>query len=127
VGLGNTIGPFVAAAFTRNVTWRATFYLISPLAVCVGGILFFLLPAQTIPPEPLSTKLRKIDYAGIVLSATGTIILLIPVSGIGTQFHATNPAVIVMLVLGSSLLALFVLNEWKFAALPMFPCMWDPR
>jgi MFS family permease len=123
VGLGNTIGPLIAAAFTRSVTWRATFYLIAPLAVCVGGILFFLLPPQTIPPEPLSTKLRKIDYAGVVTSSCGTILLLIPISGLGTQFKISDPMVIAMLTLGASLLSLFLLVEWKFAKLPMFPCM----
>lgn len=122
VGLGNTIGPFIAAGFTHSVTWRATFYFIAPLAVLVGVILYFLLPPQTIPPEPLKTKLSKIDYMGIILSSSGTILLLIPISGIGTQFEASSPMVISMLTLGSLLLFLFGINEWKFARLPMFPC-----
>lgn len=121
VGLGNTIGPFVAAAFTRSVTWRATFWFIAPLAILVAVLLYFLLPPQTIPPEPVSAKLKKIDWAGIVLSSGGTILLLIPISGIGTQFERSSPMVISMLALGSILLALFVVNEWKFARLPMFP------
>ncbi|KAJ9134094.1 Major facilitator superfamily domain-containing protein [Pleurostoma richardsiae] len=121
VGMGNTIGPFIAAGFTRGVTWRATFYLIAPLALCVGVILYFLLPPQTIPPEPLRSKLAKIDYLGILLSSSGTIILLIPISGIGTQFEASSPMVIAMLTVGGALLLLFGLNEWKLARLPMFP------
>lgn len=122
VGLGNTIGPFIAAGFTQSVTWRATFYFIAPLAILVGVTLYFLLPPQTIPPEPLKTKLSKIDYLGIILSSSGTILLLIPISGIGTQFKTSSPLVISMLTLGSILLFLFGLNEWKLARLPMFPC-----
>ncbi|KAH8890562.1 MFS general substrate transporter [Thozetella sp. PMI_491] len=121
VGLGNTIGPLLAAAFTNNVTWRATFYFIAPLAVAVGVILYFLLPPQIIPPEPAMVKIKKIDWVGIVLSSGGTILLLIPISGIGTQFAANSPMVIAMLTIGAVFLVAFVVNEWKFARLPMFP------
>lgn len=112
----------MAAAFTRSVTWRATFWLIAPLALCVGVLLYFLLPPQKIPPEPLSTKLKKIDWFGGLFSSVGSILLLIPISGIGTQFAASDPMVISMLTLGSFFLVLFLLHEWKTAKLPMFPC-----
>jgi uncharacterized membrane protein len=80
-----------------------------------------LLPPQTIPPEPLKVKLAKIDWAGIVLSSSGTILLLIPLSGIGPQFKSDDPMVIAMFILDSVLLFAFGINEWKFARLPMFP------
>jgi len=118
VGLGSSIGPFIAASFTRNVSWRATFYFISSLAVVVAIALYFLLSPQTIPPEPLKVKLAKIDWAGIVLSSSGTILLLIPMSGISTQFKASDPMVISMFTPGSVPLAMFAINEWKFARLP---------
>lgn len=121
VGLGSAIGPFVAAGFTSRYTWRATFYFLSPLAAAVAVLLFFLLPVQTIPPEPASVKLKKIDWAGVALSSSGTITLLIPVSGIGTQFSPSSPMVIAMLTVGSLLLIAFLINEWKFARLPMLP------
>lgn len=122
VGLGNAIGPFISSAFAERVTWRALFWLLCPLAVVSGLILYILLPPQTIPPEKLKTKLRKIDYLGIFFSSTGTILLLIPISGIGTQFPASSPMVISMLTLGSVFLVCFALTEWKLAKLPMFPC-----
>lgn len=121
VGLGNAIGPFISSAFTERVTWRALFWLLCPLAVCSGLVLYFLLPPQTIPPEPLRAKLAKIDYLGILFSSAGTILLLIPVSGIGTQFPTSSSTTIAMLTIGSVLLLLFGLNEWKVAKLPMIP------
>lgn len=121
VGLGNAVGPFISSAFTERVTWRALFWLLCPLAVCSGLVLYFLLPPQTIPPEALREKLSKIDYLGILFSSTGTILLLIPVSGIGTQFPVSSSITIAMLTVGSVLLLLFVLNEWKVARLPMIP------
>ncbi|KAK4446636.1 MFS general substrate transporter [Podospora aff. communis PSN243] len=121
VGLGSSIGPFIAASFTESVSWRATFWFIAPCAVVVAIALYFLLPPQTIPPEPLKTKLAKVDWAGIVLSSSGTILLLIPLSGIGTQFKPNDPMVIAMFTLGSVLLFAFGINEWKIARLPMLP------
>lgn len=121
VGLGNTIGPFISAGFTRAVSWRATFYLIAPLAVLVGVLLHFLLPPQTIPPENLWTKLAQVDYLSIVFSSSGTILLLIPISGVHAQFSTSGAMFIAMVSLGSILLLLFGINEWKWAKLPLFP------
>ncbi|ROW07018.1 hypothetical protein VPNG_06641 [Cytospora leucostoma] len=121
IGLGNAVGPFISSAFTERVTWRALFWLLCPLAVCSGLVLYLLLPSRKLPPEPLQVKLAKIDYLGVFFSSAGTILLLIPISGIGTQFPASSPMVISMLTLGAFFIVMFVLTEWKFAKLPMFP------
>ncbi|KUI65773.1 hypothetical protein VM1G_01372 [Cytospora mali] len=121
IGMGNAVGPFISSAFTEKVTWRGLFWLLCPMAVCSGLILYVLLPSQTIPPEPLKVKLGKIDYLGVFFSSAGTIILLIPVSGIGTQFPASSPMAISMLTIGSFFIVMFGLTEWKLAKLPMFP------
>lgn len=126
VGGGNAIGPFLASGLAERTTWRALFWLLCPLAICAGLVLYFLLPPQVIPPEPLKTKLAKIDHLGILFSSCGTILLLIPISGINTEWSASSPMVISMLTLGSSFLVLFGLNEWKLAKLPMFPCKSKP-
>ncbi|KAK7741839.1 hypothetical protein SLS53_004904 [Cytospora paraplurivora] len=123
IGLGNAVGPFISSAFTERVTWRALFWLLCPLAVCSGLVLYLLLPSQKLPPEPLKVKLAKIDYLGVFFSSAGTILLLIPISGIGTQFPASSPMVISMLTLGAFFIVMFVLTEWKFAKLPMFPLL----
>lgn len=121
VGLGNAVGPFIAASFTTKVSWRWTFRLICPLALMEAGILLAVLPASTIPKESLRAKLGKIDYGGIALSSSAILLLLIPISGIGSQFRANSPMVITMLTLGSVCGILFILNEWKLARLPMIP------
>lgn len=121
IGMGNAVGPFISSGFTERVTWRALFWLLCPLAVCSGLVLYVLLPSQTIPPEPLKVKLGKIDYMGVFFSSAGTILLLIPISGIGTQFPASSPMVISMLTIGGSFIVMFGITEWKLAKLPMFP------
>ncbi|KAI0910310.1 major facilitator superfamily domain-containing protein [Ustulina deusta] len=120
VGLGNIIGPFLAAAFITHANWRAFFWTTAPLATVAGIISFYMLPSM---PPTLSFKenIKKIDYGGVLLSSIGIIFLLIPISGGGAYFSWTSPLAITMLVLGSISLSLFVLWEWKIARLPMIP------
>lgn len=122
VGLGSTLGPFIAAGFTNHSSWRNTFYLLSPISVLAAVVLFFKLPPQAMPKEDLRVMAAKVDWVGIILSSGGTILLLIPVSGIGSHFQVDSPLVISMLTLGAVFLAAFVFNEWKLAKLPMIPC-----
>ncbi|KAF2467736.1 MFS general substrate transporter [Lindgomyces ingoldianus] len=121
VGLGNTIGPFIAAGFTQHTSWRDTFYLLCPLSVLAAAVLFFRLPPQNMPKEDFRVTVAKVDWAGIILASGGTVLLLIPVSGIGSQFHPDSPMVISMLTLGGFFLVAFIFNEWKVAKLPMIP------
>jgi MFS family permease len=122
VGLGNVIGPFLAAAFVTRTTWRAFFWTITPLATIVGVISFWLLPS-TPPTLGFQECISKIDYGGVLLSSIGVIFLLIPISGGGSYFPWMSLMVITMLVIGSMSLLLFVLWEWKIASLPMMPGM----
>lgn len=74
------------------------------------------------PKDDLETKLRKVDYMGILTSSVAIILLLIPISGLGTYFSVTSAMVISMLTIGSVAAVLFILTEWKLAKLPMIPC-----
>jgi MFS family permease len=100
VGMGNTIGPFLAAAFVEKSTWRALFWCLVPLAVLAGGVVAIVLPPSIVHGD-LHTKIRVIDYYGVFFSSAATLLLLIPISGGGTYFEWNSPMVISMLVLGS--------------------------
>ncbi|KAK6062731.1 hypothetical protein SCUP515_13071 [Seiridium cupressi] len=120
VGLGNVAGPFLAAAFISGATWRAFFWMISPLAAIVGAVAWWLLPSKT-PTAGFKESVKKIDYGGVLTSAIGVIFILIPVSGGGSYFPWDSALVISMLVIGGLSFVLFVLVEWKIAKLPMMP------
>ncbi|TGO27077.1 hypothetical protein BPAE_0048g00490 [Botrytis paeoniae] len=120
VGLGNTIGPFLAAAFVQNSTWRGLFWCICPLAVLSGIMVAFTLPPSKVHGST-ATKIRVIDYPGIVLVTAAIMLILIPVSGGGTYFEWSSPMVISMLTLGCICLVAFLIVEWKFAVMPMMP------
>jgi MFS family permease len=123
VGLGNMVGPFIAAAFAQNSTWRGLFWLISPLAALCCLICFFILP-----PSKDSSKLdfktvaKKIDHWGILFGSAAIVLILIPISGGGSYFAWTSSMVISMLVIGGSCALAFLFVEHKIAMLPMMPC-----
>jgi MFS family permease len=120
VGLGNTIGPFLAAAFIQTSTWRALFWCICPLAMVAGGLVAFTLPPSRVHGD-LKTKVKIIDHYGVILSSSAVMLLLIPISGGGTYFEWNNSMVISMITVGGICMILFVFVEWKVALMPMMP------
>jgi MFS family permease len=123
VGMGNMVGPFIAATFAQHSTWRGLFWLVSPLAAICCLICFFILP-----PSKDSSKLdfrtvaRKIDHWGILLGSAAIVLILIPVSGGGSYFAWGSSMIISMLVIGSICALAFLFVEQKIAVLPMMPC-----
>ncbi|KAK2036645.1 MFS general substrate transporter [Colletotrichum somersetense] len=120
VGLGSAVGPFLAAAIVEKATWRAFFWMLSPLGLIVGIISYYLLPSKP-SDEDFMTGVKKIDYAGSLTSSSAVLLLLIPISGGGSYFPWNSAMVISMLTIGAISLVSFVFVEWKFAKLPMMP------
>ncbi|KAE8307748.1 hypothetical protein BDV41DRAFT_568806 [Aspergillus transmontanensis] len=120
LGLGNVIGPFLAAAFIMKATWRAFFWLLAPLSVCSIVVGYFLIPNNA-QKTSFRKNLGRIDYYGVIASSIGIIFLLIPISGGGSYFQWDSAMVISMLVIGGCSLIAFIIIEWKVATLPMLP------
>ncbi|KAH6873951.1 major facilitator superfamily domain-containing protein [Thelonectria olida] len=120
VGLGNVIGPFLCAALIHRTSWRAFFWMLSPLSALTGCVAYFFLPSK---PRPAGFKesVKKVDWIGSLVSTIGVIFLLIPLSGGGAYFAWNSPLVITMLALGFMAFLSFVAWEWKLALLPMMP------
>ncbi|KAH7080438.1 major facilitator superfamily domain-containing protein [Paraphoma chrysanthemicola] len=122
VGLGNMVGPFVAAAFIQHSTWRGLFWLISPLAALCAVICFFILPTpKDAPRVDFKAVSAKVDYLGILAGSAAIVLILIPVSGGGSYFAWDSPMVISMLVLGGCCMLAFLFIEHRVALLPMMP------
>jgi MFS family permease len=122
LGVGNILGPFIAAAFIERSTWRGFFWLISPLAAISAIVGYFLIPNNAQKDE-FRKNLYRIDWFGVLASSIGIIFVLIPVSGGGSYFPWDSPMVIAMLVIGGCAFVAFALIEWKVATLPMLPGM----
>lgn len=123
VGLGNMVGPFIAAAFAQRSTWRGLFWLVSPLAALCCLVCFFILPPSNQSSKlDFRTVMRKIDYWGILFGSAAIMLILMPVSGGGSYFAWDSPLVISMLAVGGSCALAFIFIEYKIALLPMMPC-----
>lgn len=120
LGVGNIIGPFIAAAFIMRSTWRGFFWMISPLAALSAVVGYFLIPNNA-QKGGFRKNMRRIDWYGVLASSIGIIFILIPVSGGGSYFPWDSPMVIAMLVIGSCAFVSFIFIEWKVASLPMLP------
>jgi hypothetical protein len=90
------------------------------LAVLAGGLVAFTLPPSKVHGD-LKTKVKVIDYYGVVLSSSAVMLLLIPISGGGTYFQWDSPMVISMITLGGICMISFIIVEWKVATMPMLP------
>jgi MFS family permease len=122
VGLGQMVGPFIAAGFVQYSTWRGFFWLVSPIAACCGALCIFLVPApKERPQRDVKKVLKQIDYWGILTGSAALILILIPVAGGGDYFDWDSPMVVSMLSVGGCCLLGFVFVEYKVAELPMIP------
>jgi predicted membrane channel-forming protein YqfA (hemolysin III family) len=69
------------------------------------GFICILLDHFILPFKPVTGSMRKkltqIDYLGILLSAAGTILLLVPISGGGSTFAWNSAVVIALLIVGA--------------------------
>ncbi|KAF2436633.1 putative MFS transporter [Tothia fuscella] len=120
VGLGNLIGPLLAATFAQKSNWRGLFYLLSPTAACCGFVSWYFLPG-TAPKAEFRENVRLIDWWGVGTASVGLILILVPVSGGGSYFEWKSPMVISMLVIGGLFAIVFIYVEWKVSRLPMMP------
>lgn len=120
IGLGNTVGPLVSAAFVQSWSWRGFFYLIAPLMLICCALSWFLLPS-TMPKGQGFQKAKLVDWHGLFFGSVAIIFLLIPLSGGGSYFQWNSPMVISMLTIGGVSAGAFVYVEWKVSKLPMVP------
>lgn len=121
VGLGNAIGPLIAAGFDQHTTWRGLFYLLAPLVLVAAVASWKWLPSN-MPKLEFRKTLVKVDFLGLVFGTAAIILVLIPVSEGGHGVAWDSAEVVAMLTVGAVCAVAFVVVEWRFAKLPMMPC-----
>lgn len=123
IGLANMVGPCLAAAFVHDSTWRAFFWLLSPLAAICGVGCYYTIPTlKDAPKMKFKEVSSKIDYWGIAAGSAAIVLILIPISGGGHYFAWNSPMIITMLTIGGACMLGFLYIEYKIALLPMMPC-----
>jgi len=131
IAIGGGIGPLIGGVFSQTATWRwydfsetisdfRVFWFSVPISVLILIQLYFFLPLTKVSGN-MGSKLKKIDYAGSVISLAATIFVMVPISGGGVTYPWNSPLVIVLLTLGVLLYIVFVIYEAKFAKIPIMP------
>ncbi|CAI7669577.1 unnamed protein product [Penicillium manginii] len=118
--MASAIGPVLGGVFTDSIGWRWCFYINLPFDGVVLLLLFFNLNL-TLEKEPV-TRLSSIDWMGFLLIIGGTICFLYGLeTGSSGLIPWTSPTVILLIIFGVIIMALFIIWEAKFATNPLIP------
>ncbi|PYI26323.1 MFS general substrate transporter [Aspergillus indologenus CBS 114.80] len=126
VAAGTAMGPVIGGVFTEKTSWRWCFYISVPLSAVAIVIVAFALPLKKVEGNAME-KIKKIDGWGSLISFAASIAILLPISWAGTRYAWTSAAVLAPLLIGVSLIGVFMLVEVKVARLPFINVQKHPR
>ena len=76
VALGNGIGPLIGGAVTERASWQWCLWFIVPFILGVMILLALVIPKSTVSGDTW-TKLRMIDWAGLLVNVAAVLLLLV--------------------------------------------------
>ncbi|KAF8456321.1 major facilitator superfamily domain-containing protein [Terfezia claveryi] len=116
----SAIGPILGGIFTQYVTWRLCFWINVPISVIAMTALYIFLHLET-PTISLVEGVKRVDWVGSALIIGGTVLFLLGMEFGGVSHPWDSAIVLCFLILGLTIMAVFVIVEWKFAKLPIMP------
>lgn len=150
VAVGNGLGPLIGGMVTERASWQWCLWFIVPVIILIMILLALVIPKSRVPGGSWS-KIKMIDWVGLVISIAAVLMLLvslwhclgseersmsrfnpaikiftnrccqIPISEGGAAFAWNSPLVVVLLAFGGAMIPMFLLVEWRFARLPIMP------
>ncbi|KAH9921048.1 major facilitator superfamily domain-containing protein [Fomitopsis serialis] len=121
IALSNGVGPILGGVISECTRW--VFYLNLPLASLAIVTCVWLLPQKKVHGD-MRKKLLQIDYVGSLLTVVSSILLLHVHASVirgGVSYGWVSAPVLVPLILGVVVYALFVFWEAKMAKFPIVP------
>ena len=90
----------------------------------IGGVVFFILLFILKLPSPNTSVLaglKAIDWSGGVLIVGAVLMVLLGLEFGGVAFPWSSATVVCLIILGITVVGIFILNEWKVAISPIIP------
>ncbi|KAI9903464.1 hypothetical protein N3K66_002816 [Trichothecium roseum] len=121
-GLGTVLGPVVGGAFEQSaVGWRWAFYINLFIgAVCAPAYLFLLPSKDPRPGVPVKSRLKELDYAGMVLLVGCLVSVIVAINFGGVKYPWASGQIIGLFATAVALFALLCVQQgWAvFTTLP---------
>lgn len=115
-GFSMVIGPPLGGLITDSWNWRWIFYVNVPLCLAAG--LAIMVGVARVRSR---SSWREIDFLGVVTLVAGLVPILIGLSLAGSGHAWSSPGILVLLIGGAVLLAVFGLVEVRYAKNPIVP------
>lgn len=112
--IGNIMGPIVGALFPTFVFWRWIAWINLPIIGLGTSLVFFFLKLRPISLEAtLAQNLNRLDWVRMALIIVGVTLFVVPLSWAGSLFPWASWQTLFPLLLGATLLVVFVFYETK--------------
>ncbi|KAG2027589.1 hypothetical protein GB937_000028 [Aspergillus fischeri] len=118
-GMGIMVNIVVSDMFSLRDRAYSLDRIVPVGAVSFLVLLFFMRVPS--PRTPIAAGLKVIDWTGSLLIVGGSLMVLLALDFGDVVYSWSSATVICLLVFGTAVMALFVVNEWKIAKNPIIP------
>ncbi|KAF1843630.1 MFS general substrate transporter, partial [Cucurbitaria berberidis CBS 394.84] len=119
MAVGSILGPIIGALFSEYATWRWLGWYNLPIIGITALLAFFYMNLKPIE-DSLASKLRRLDWTGMLLFATGAILFSLPLSWADAMYPWGSWRTILPFIIGILFLIGFAVYE-KYPPQPVFP------